>query len=279
MIDYIFDKPRNMIIISDEDFDLTQTFECGQCFRWNKNPDCSYTGIAFGKKLTLKHIDDKVLLYNTSEEDFNYYWRNYFDLSLNYGNVKRALGAMHPVMKKVCDYAPGIRILNQEPFEALISFIISQNNNIPRIKGIIDRLCAGFGEYKEGTGFAFPTPQRLAMLSEDDLAPIRSGFRAKYICDAAKKTADGEIDLEQISKMPIEEAREKLMTIKGVGPKVAECVLLYGMHRLECFPLDVWMKRAMRVYFPDKTPGFFGNYAGIAQQYIFHYSRFNLKEG
>ncbi|MDD6446716.1 MAG: DNA-3-methyladenine glycosylase 2 family protein, partial [Ruminococcus sp.] len=177
--------------------------------------------------------------------------------------------------KEAQQYAPGIRILSQEPWEALCSFIISQNNNIPRIKGIIDRLCRQYGEPIGDNLYAFPTAERLSRCTVDDLAPLRSGFRAKYIVDAATKVATNEINLHEIKKMPVEQARKELMKIKGVGPKVADCTMLYGMGKKECFPMDVWMKRAMEVLFPNLTPEDFGTNAGIAQQYIFHYSRMN----
>ena len=174
-----------------------------------------------------------------------------------------------------CKENPGIRVLRQEPFETLISFIISQNNNIPRIKGIIERLCLHFGEpflYHNETRYAFPAPKKLASCTPEDLAPLRAGFRAKYLIDAAKRIASGEIDLEAVRKLPLPDAKAKLQTISGVGPKVADCALLYGLHRTECFPMDVWMKRAV-LLLPRLSPADFGENAGIAQQYLFHYVR------
>ena len=162
--------------------------------------------------------------------------------------------------------------------ELLCSFIISQNNNIPRIKGIIQRLCETLGEPSEEGLFHFPSPQRLAASSLEELAPLRAGFRAKYLLSAARLVTEGKVDLQAIPEMELEKARETLMLIHGVGPKVAECALLYGFHRLEAFPMDVWMKRVMAQWFPDKTPENFGPYAGIAQQYLFHYIRTFEKE-
>ena len=173
-----------------------------------------------------------------------------------------------PILKDAAKNAPGIRILAQEPWEALCSFIISQNNNIPRIKGIISRLCETFGK-KSGESYTFPSAETLAVLEPDDLQNLRAGFRAGYIIDGARKVASGEIDLEALRNMPIETAREKLMTIRGVGPKVAECTLLYGLHRLEAFPIDTWIKKAMSTLYEGLKPEDFGEYAGIAQQYIF----------
>ncbi len=251
-----------------ESFDLVQTLECGQCFRWNRQPDGSYTGVASSRILNISPETCN----NALRDPF---WKHYFDFDLDYDGIRADLAESDPVLAQAAEFAPGMRILNQDPWEALCSFIISQNNNIPRIKGIVARLCDAFGE-EIGTGeHTFPAPERLAVLCEDDLAVVRCGFRARYLLDAARKVASGEIDLEQVRKLPLDEAREKLTGIVGVGPKVADCALLYGLHRLDAFPMDVWMKRAMQTLFPGKTPESFGPYAGIAQQYIFHYSRMN----
>ena len=254
--------------ISAEDFDLEQTLDCGQCFRWDRQENGSYQGVAFGKKLLLVQDGSFILFKGASPEDFQKIWRSYFDLDFSYSSVRKQLSAIHPVLKEACAFAPGIRILRQDPWEALCSFIISQNNNIPRIKGIIARLCAGFGE-NDG----FPSPEVLAPLDVEDLAPLRSGFRAKYILSAARLVSTGEVDFTAVSSLPLDEARDMLMKIHGVGRKVADCALLYGFHRLDAFPMDVWMRRAMDALFPGISPQDFGSYAGLAQQYIFHYSR------
>lgn len=156
----------------------------------------------------------------------------------------------------------------------MCSFIISQNNNIPRIKGIVSRLCENFGDKIEG-GYSFPSAEKIANLEEKDLAPLRSGFRARYIIDAAKKVNSGEVELSHMKTSLIEECRKELMKITGVGAKVAECTLLYGLYRLEAFPVDVWMKKALETLFSGVSIEDLGDYAGIAQQYIFHYSRLN----
>lgn len=247
-------------------FDLAATLTCGQCFRWRQREDGSFSGVAFGRPLT---ISEKTAQQAAADP----LWRSYFDFDLDYGAIRRELSALSPELKTASSFAPGIRILRQDPWEALCSFILSQNNNIPRIMGIVDRLCEGFGEPLPEGGFSFPGPERLAGLSVEDLAPLRCGFRAKYVLDAARRVAGGELPLSEIAALPLPEARQALQQIQGVGPKVAECALLYGMHRLDAFPLDVWMHRAMDTLFPGKSPEFFGPWAGIAQQYIFHYSR------
>lgn len=253
-------------------FDLGQTLDCGQSFRWSKNADESFTGVAFSKVVTVSYEGTTLDISHSGEVDEKL-WRRYFDLDLDYQSIKEKLSNMHPVLAQASSYAGGIRILFQDPFEALITFIISQNNNISRIKGIVKRLCEYFGEHIEGDYYTFPTPERLSALTVDDLAPIKAGFRHRYIIDAAQKVASLEIDLEKLRTFPYEEAQKELMKIKGVGVKVADCVLLYGLHRLESFPLDVWMKRAMKVLFDDMKGDEFGQFGGIAQQYIFHYSR------
>lgn len=261
-----------MIIENITDFDLAQTLDCGQAFRWKEQPDGSFKGVAHDRFVTFS-MEGTSLHIDTTEDSDIELWRNYLDLAMDYGTIKISLSKLHPVLCEAAQFAPGIRILNQKPWEALCSFIISQNNNIPRIKGIIDRLCQLFGEQIDGDYYTFPSAEKLASLTPEQLAPIRAGFRARYIIDGARRVANGETDLEAIRTMPIEDARKELMKITGVGIKVADCTLLYGLHRLDCFPMDVWMKRAMAVLFPEMKPTDFGEYGGIAQQYIFHYSR------
>lgn len=254
-------------------FSLRDTLSCGQSFRWHEQEDKSFKGTAFGKTVTVRIEGDVFSLEGTTEEEFTSLWVRYFDLETDYMKIREELSLAHPVLSEAATFAPGIRILAQEPFEALISFIISQNNNIKRIEGIVERLCENFGEKNEQGGYSFPTAEKLSTLSEEELSVIRAGFRHRYILDAARKVCSGEVQLQRCRELPFEEAKRELMTIVGVGEKVADCVLLYGLHRTEAFPLDVWMKRAMKVLFPDVNPQSFGKYAGIAQQYIFHYSR------
>ena len=274
MLEYKSDG-NDIKVMGLNDFNLDETFECGQCFRWNKESDGGYVGVAAGRILHILSQDDCIILKNTSLSEFEEFWKNYFDLDLDYTCIKSELSNLHPNLKLACNYAPGIKILHQDSWEALCSFIISQNNNIPRIKGIVERLCENFGHAVGDKMFSFPNPNVIAKLDEEDLKPIRSGFRAKYILDAARKIVNGDIIFKDISKMPLNEARDTLMQIKGVGPKVAECTLLYGFYRTDAFPIDTWMKKAMAIMFPGCKAKDFGLYAGIAQQYIFHYSRMN----
>lgn len=217
---------------------------------------------------------ETALLLSGDESLYRSLWYDYFDLGLDYPALLRDFSRMSPVLQEAAQYASGIRILRQDPWEALCSFILSQNNHIPRIRGMIARLCETLGDPLDtGTDFDFPTPEKLAGCSPDDLAPIRAGFRTRYLLDAAQRVARGEVDLTACQTLPLPEARQMLQQIHGVGPKVAECIILYGCHRLEAFPLDVWMLRAMETWFPGQSAADFGPYAGVAQQLIFHYSR------
>lgn len=253
--------------------DLRQTLDCGQSFRWTENPDGSFDGVAFNKKVRVWLDGKNLYIENADKRDFENIWKRYFDLELDYGKIRESISKIHPVLAEATKYAPGIRILQQEPYEALCTFIISQNNNIKRIKGIVQRLCECFGEELSQGVYAFPTPQKMASLTVEELAPIRAGFRNRYLIDAAQKVYSGEVRLNECRTLEYEKARAELMKITGVGVKVADCTLLFGLHRIEAFPVDVWMKRAMEKLFPNLKVSDFGEYAGIAQQYIFHYSR------
>lgn len=253
-------------------FSLPQTLDCGQAFRWRETENGIWQGIAFGKFLKLKiDSDSTLILFDTTKEDFQNIWCDYFDLNRNYSEIIEKI-SQNELLKTASQYGNGIRILNQEPWETLCSFIISQNNNITRIKGIIERLCENFGENIDG-GFSFPTAEKIATLTLDDLAVLRSGFRAKYILDAAQKVSSGEIDLKTLKDLPYESAQANLMKIKGVGPKVADCALLFSHKHIEAFPKDVWIKRAMEKLFDGNLPDIALPYAGIVQQYIFFYAR------
>lgn len=265
---------QNGVVVSGvADLDLAQTLDCGQSFRWQQLDDGSFKGVAFGKCVTVRLDGTDLYIENANKNDFENIWYDYFDFSLNYGKIRDEISKIHPVLCEAAKYAPGIRILRQEPYEALCTFIISQNNNIKRIKGIVQRLCECFGEQISDGEFAFPTAEKMSQLNADDLAPLRAGFRNRYLIDAAQKVASGEVNLEKCRTLDYDDARRELTKITGVGTKVADCTLLFGLHRVEAFPIDVWMKRAMAKLFPDMSGEDFGEYAGIAQQYIFHYSR------
>lgn len=268
-------KKGQDIWLKQADFSLCETLDCGQAFRWTKIDDVNgYEGFSGSNYLKITQEKDYFILHNKNEEEFNSIWADYFDLNTDYSILKKQFSA-DETLNKACEFASGIRLLRQNKWEALCSFIISQNNNIPRIKGIINRLCEAYGEKTE-FGYTFPSAQKIAGMTVEDLAPIRAGFRARYIHDAATKVSSGELDLDEISMLPLDEAKKELMKICGVGVKVADCALLYGMYRIEAFPVDVWIKRVLLEYYPTGLPECIVGSEGIAQQYLFHYIR-NLK--
>ena len=252
--------------------DLERTLFCGQAFRWTKRDDGSFHAVVKNKIIDARQSGNEIIFENSSDEETKMLIESYFDLKRDYKKICEGLSADESFKTAFSEYE-GIRILRQDSWEALCSFIISQNNNIPRIAGIIDRLCRTFGEKLNDEDYTFPTYERLKGITAEELAPLRAGFRAKYIADAVEKLNSGEISLEEIEKMPIEQARQELCKIKGVGAKVAECTLLYGFGRMEAFPVDVWVKRIMEEMYPDGLPEFFKGNEGIAQQYLFHWRR------
>ncbi|MBQ7793343.1 MAG: 8-oxoguanine DNA glycosylase [Clostridia bacterium] len=284
----IIENNGNLTLEQVTDFELCHVFDCGQCFRWEREGENAYFGVAFGKALLLEKQGDNLIFHGVTAEEFEKIWHGYFDFGRDYSAVKTKLGA-DGVMAEAIAFGEGIRILNQEPFEALISFIISASNNIPRIKGIISRLCENFGEeisYMERRCYAFPTPERLATLTLDEISVIRAGFRDKYILAAANAVADGSFDLERVRKLSTREAKTALMTLNGVGSKVSDCALLFGLGKCDSFPIDVWIKRIMEhCYFGGKETAAseiaeyaarnFGEYGGFAQQYLFYWAREN----
>ena len=265
-------KGNDIFVYDVPCLDIELSVFCGQAFRWKKNEDGSLHGIVDGKVTDIVQTEDEIIFKNTSIYDFESLWKEYFDIEADYKNYCEILSADANI-KKACEEYYGIRILRQKPWEALCSFIISQNNNIPRIMGIIDRLCESFGEKTGENDYSFPSYESLKSVTVEDLAPLRAGFRNKYIVDAVQKLCSGEIDLEKIKEMPIEDARIELMKIKGVGAKVAECTLLYGFGRMEAFPVDVWVKKIMAEMYPEGLPECCKNIEGIAQQYLFHWRR------
>lgn len=272
----IKEQENDIILENIECFNVELSLFCGQAFRWMKNEDGSFTGTVKGRVLNISQNENQIILKNTTKDDFENIWSDYFDLGRDYAGICRKF-ENDKYLKNAKEEYYGIRVLNQEPWEALCSFIISQNNNIPRISGIIKRLCENFGDRIDDENYSFPTYKRLKDVTVEELGVLRAGFRAKYIADSVSKLNSEEISLESIKKMPIEQARQELMKIKGVGAKVAECTLLYGFGRKEAFPVDVWVKRIMSELYPDGLPECTKDVEGIAQQYLFHWRR-NLKE-
>lgn len=272
----IIEESRNGIILKGvECLSLPLTLDCGEAFRWAEQEDGSWSGVAYGKYLNIKEENGNFILKDTSLEDFENVWRNYFDLDRDYAAICARLKEDELVRETIDEYY-GIRILNQEPWEALVSFVISQQNNIKRIKGIIKRLCDTYGEKICDGWHAFPTSKTLSKLSVEDFEAIGLGYRAKYVKKLADDVESGVIDLAAIKAMDLDDAKKTLLSIYGVGEKVANCALLFGFQFIRCFPVDVWMKRVLQ-YYPDGLPECFSGYEGIAQQYLFHWARNNLQ--
>lgn len=260
---------------------LSATLFCGQSFVWDILEENYFIGTAANFCTTIYEKDDFLFLekphgsYFTQEEiDF---WWHYFALDIDYPKLLEKFKKN----KKLCacvESSPGIRVLRQPFFDTLLSFIISQNNHITRITGIVKRLKSTFGTLLYENQYTFPSPEKLAALEVEDLAGLRAGFRAKYLLDAAKKVASGEVSISSLEKLNDDDARKELTKIFGVGTKVADCVLLYSLGRNRIVPMDVWMKRAMGQVFPKGMPAAAKGYEGIAQQYIFCWARENLKD-
>lgn len=269
-----FNRPKH--------FDLDLIFDCGQSFRFVKSSECSYSGIAYGKAVDFIQDDDKITIVGADECEFESIWKKYLALDLDYSALRNEILSSRPddeVLKTAMEFGSGIRLLRQEKWETLCSFIISQNNNIPRIRSLVEALSREYGDkiesYSVGDFYSFPSAERVAEIGIDKLRELKVGFRAPYIHDAATKVASGEIDLEALDELPTDELLSALMSIKGVGLKVASCVALFAYGRLDCFPIDVWVKRVLEKYYPD---GFdhtaLPNTAGLVQQYLFYYERF-----
>ncbi len=269
---------KNGILLSEaENFDPFVSCECGQCFRFDKIDEDEYSLVACGRALNIKRLNDGWLFCDIDEKEFKESFYTYFDLERDYGAIIDSF-SFDKSISRAAFSGSGIRIFRQDPWETLVSFIISQNNNIPRIKKIIDSLCRLLGEEKNGI-YSFPTAKAIASAGIEGLAPIKSGFRAKYIVDAATKVVSGEVSLERIASIGYTAALDELKSIKGVGDKVANCVLLFGFGYYEAFPIDVWVKRVIAKYYGEGfDPTSLGKYAGIAQQYLFYYERNILSE-
>ncbi len=285
-----------------EGFDVSKTFDCGQSFRFDRveasKHENEFSGTAHGKYISVAQDGGTLYLYNVTMREYDGIFREYLALDRDYGEINREILAIseNPTLKDAVETASGIRILKQEPWEAICSFIISQNNNIPRIKKIIASLSQKCGKKvdislmqdhiskshteNEGNFYSFPSAEEILPLGIDGLFALKTGFRAKYIFDAAEKMQNGVIDPSFLANSDsTAECSAHLCSVKGVGPKVAACALLFGFSRLDAFPVDVWIKKVMAKYFsPDFTPEELGRYAGVAQQYLFYYERYLVNE-
>lgn len=275
-----------------ESFELRDIFECGQCFRWNKQEDGSYTGVFKNNVLNVKKNKDEIIFEGICENDIQQTVENYFDLNRNYEKIKEQLSRIDQNMKMSIEYGNGIRILNQDLWETIISFIISANNNIPRIKGIIERLSEKYGDeikYKGNKYYTFPTQEQLKNVTVEEYRRLGLGFRDIRLYETTKMILNKQVDIGNMKNNPNTiEVREELLKLSGVGPKVADCILLFSdLKRFEVFPIDVWVRRVMNDLYiknEDETKvnkkqiekianEKFGDLAGLAQQYLFYWRR------
>ncbi|MDD6920391.1 MAG: DNA glycosylase [Eubacteriales bacterium] len=283
---------NKLVIEGIKDFNLEHIFQCGQCFRWTQNKDESFTGVAGGKVITLSIHGTTLTIENSSLDDFDSFWANYLDLETDYGKIKDNLVQSDERIAPAIATGYGIRILNQEIWETIASFIISANNNIPRISASIEKIAQRFGDfiatYNGQDYYAFPKPEKIANLSIDDLTACGLGYRARYLINTAKKFIElGNEYFDHLlsDEVSYKEAFDELIKLEGVGPKVANCILLFSLKKRAAFPIDTWMKKVMALIYEfdeEDIKGMakfadehFGEYAGIAQQYLFYYVRNN----
>lgn len=269
------------------DFSLMETLECGQCFRYEKLEENKYLVIASNKYIILNQdIENNTIYFHTTNEEDIVFWKNYFHGDGDYNEIKLTLRKNDKIMAEAIDYCSGIRLIKQDFFETLISFIISQNNHIPRIRKLIALLSEKYGTEIGENYFSFPNNENIKHLTEQDYRDLGFGFRGRYLEDAVKKSLLPEFQQEYLCTLNTEDLRKQLMTICGVGQKVADCILLFCFSRYEVFPCDVWIKRVFSYLYADnkelsqkellnQASELFGDYAGFAQQYLFHYGRSN----
>lgn len=266
------ESAENYIKIKDAGkINLDVTLDCGQAFRWKQNEDLSWTGVVKGVETTVAETENGLIFHGINKKQFDNIFYDYFDFGRDYEQVIDTLKTDKHLSQAIDKYGT-IRILKQDPWEALCSFIISACNNIPRIKGIIERLCESFGE-KTATSYTFPSAEKIASLEVSDLDILRAGYRSPYILGAARMIADGEINLDSFYNKSVEDCEKELMKITGVGKKVADCTILFGLGHAEAFPVDRHIKRICDSLYPNGLPECTKGIEGIAQQYMFHLQR------
>lgn len=280
-------ESNNSIVIQDcPDFNSTHIFECGQCFRWNKIDPCSFIGVVGHNVLKVIQRDNEIEIVNINKKEFDSFVIDYFDLSRNYSKIKDTLKS-DEVLKTAIEFGYGIRILKQDLWECIMSFITSANNRIPMIKRTVDKLSQSFGDELEFEGkkyYSFPTPEQLKNCTIEDYNSCGTGFRAKYLKNAVTMVLNGELELDKLKDMDTLSASTELQKIPGIGPKVSDCILLFALQRHEVFPTDVWVKRVMEYFYSKNeklklcqiqnlAKNLYGDLAGFAQQYLFYYAR------
>lgn len=280
---------NNLILKGVKDFNLKHIFECGQCFRWILNEDKSYTGVIADRVINVSQKDDLVLFKNCSEKDYEEFIEDYFDMKRDYSLVKEKLRSMDKDLEAAVEFGNGIRILNQDPFEMIITFILSANNRIPMIMRAVDGLSEKYGDYiGEFSGknyYKFPSADKLAKADVSELRLSGVGFRDKYISKTANMINDNPIYIEKLIDLDYKNAFKELQKLSGVGPKVADCIALFSLRKAEAFPVDTWVKKVMEHFYLHEDSSFnvikeyansnYGDIAGFAQQYLFYYAREN----
>ncbi|MDB8789802.1 DNA glycosylase [Romboutsia sp. 1001216sp1] len=283
----VYEENNTVILEGVADFNPKHIFECGQCFRWHKEADNSYTGIAKGRVINVSQKENKIYLDNTNLKDFEEIWYNYFDLETNYTDIKNTLKNMDEHLNKASEFGYGIRILKQDGWEMLISFIISSNNRIPMIQKAIENLSRNYGtyigNYRGKDYYAFPTPEELNKASQEEIRACQTGFRDKYIKSTTENVIKDNENISGYTSLSTDDCIKELKKFNGVGPKVADCIALFGMQKYDTFPVDVWVKRVMQEFYVSEDMSLpkmrtyaidkFGNLAGFAQQYLFYYAR------
>ncbi|MDU6247511.1 MAG: DNA glycosylase [Paeniclostridium sordellii] len=283
----IYEKENKVILEGVSDFDPKHIFECGQCFRWKDQGDGSYTGVAKGRVINVSREGDTIYLKNTNLEDFKNIWKDYFDLDTDYSKIKNELRNMDEYLEKATEFGWGIRLLRQDPWEMIISFIISSNNRIPMIQKAIKNLSTEYGTYigsYEGEDYYdFPTPQQLSKASIEEIRACSTGFRDKYIKSTTEEVIKNNDDVYSYRNLSTEDCIKELIKFNGIGPKVGDCIALFGMQKYDTFPVDVWVKRVMQEFYVEDDMSLpkirkyaidkFGDLSGFAQQYLFYYAR------
>lgn len=283
----LYEEKDRVIAENVRDFNPVHIFECGQCFRWLKQDDRSYTGVAKGKVVNLSCQDNKIIIYNSNIEDFINIWFEYLDLGRDYSEIKKKLDK-DEIMHEAIRFGCGIRLLKQDIWETLVSFILSANNKIPRIMRSVAAISQEYGDelQMDGTSYySFPGVDKLSGSCIEELEICKGGFRCKYILNTSEMVKNGQVDMKKLAGLETEAARNELQKFPGVGPKVADCVLLYSGTKDDVFPTDVWVKRVMEELYFKRDASFkeiqqfsreyFGGLAGYAQQYLFYYAREN----
>lgn len=277
-----------MEVYGVHDFDPVSIFECGQCFRWQRQRDGTYAGVAGGRWAKLSFSDGVLRIYGASRRDFQDFWYTYFDLGRDYGELKKRLGGIDLFLDAALEYGAGIRILNQDLFETFISFILSSNNNIPRIRNCVEQTATCCGSLLPNRQYGFPEARQLAAVGEEKLKrDVRAGYRCDYIKKSAAMFFSHPLQREELAKMPLADARKALCKYAGVGPKVADCILLFSGTRQDVFPVDTWVKKVMEELYFQRPASLgeiqwfaathFGGLAGFAQQYLFYYAREHME--